>query len=306
MASGELTSVASVREALDGVDYLADEGLATAVLLALRMARPLFLEGEPGAGKTELAKALAAATGRELVRLQCYEGIDVSQALYDWDHPRQLLHLRAVEAAAHAGSDDLADAAALEGELYTERFLIRRPLLRALVEQPSPVLLIDEIDRADDEFEAFLLELLAEWSVTVPELGRFAATDPPLTVLTSNRTREVHDALKRRCLFHWVEHPDLEREVAIVRRRLPDLDAALARDLAAAVSQLRELPLYKPPGVAETLDWARALELLDAAALDARTASVTLGAVLKQHEDHAQVHAHGLERLLADARAVAS
>src|SRR5262245_57698638 len=220
------------------------------------MPRPLFLEGEPGAGKTELARALAQVLGAPLLRVQCYEGIDASQALYDWDHGRQLLHLRAVEAAGRA--DDLD---AVERDLYTERFLLARPLLEAIrppAGEVAPVLLIDEIDRADDEFEAFLLELLGEWAVTIPELGTYRAAVPPVAVLTSNRTRDVHDALKRRCLYHWVDHPDLEREIAIVRRRVPGIGERLAAEVAAAVGELRTLDLDKPPGVAESVDWAEA------------------------------------------------
>src|SRR3954452_19635231 len=235
-----IESVDDVRAALQAHDYLADEGLATAVFLALRLHRPLLLEGEAGVGKTELAKVISAWTGGELVRLQCYEGIDVNQAVYEWDYARQLLHVRAAEAAGTATE-------AIEDELYSERFLVRRPLLRAITdagaEGPPPVLLIDEVDRADDEFEAFLLEILSDYSVTVPELGTFRAEVPPIAVITSNRTRDVHDALKRRCLYHWVEHPDLEREVAIVRLRAPAASEALARQVAAAVEAVRGMEL---------------------------------------------------------------
>ncbi|MGW4114288.1 AAA family ATPase [Actinosynnema sp. NPDC004786] len=265
-------------ERLDRVGYLPDRGIATAAYLALRMHRPLFCEGEPGTGKTSLAVALARALDLPLIRLQCHEGIDATQALYDWDFPRQLLHLRALEAAGPV------DAGQAEASLYTRRFLLARPLLRALEDAPC-VLLVDEVDRADDEFEAFLLEILAENAVTIPELGRVAATTPPLVVLTSNRTREVHDALKRRCLYHWLEHPDLPREVAILRRRLPGVTERLAHQVASAVRRLRELDLLKPPGVAESLDWAEALLTLGRAELDAETAAITLGAVLKYRED---------------------
>ncbi|MEO6502622.1 MAG: MoxR family ATPase [Jatrophihabitantaceae bacterium] len=277
---------AGLGHALESVGYLPDEGLSTAAFLALRMHRPLFLEGDAGVGKTSLAHALAEVTGSELVRLQCYEGIDASQALYDWDFPRQVLHLRAAESAGGAGGH--RDAEELERSLYDRRFLIARPILRALENHPS-VLLIDEIDRADDEFEAFLLEVLADNAVTIPELGTIRAEVPPLVVLTSNRTREVHDALKRRCLYHWVAHPSYEREVAILRRRLPEVSERLAREVAAAVRRMREADLLKPPGVAESIDWAQALHLLGADALDADRAAATLGAVLKYQEDAVRI-----------------
>lgn len=270
---------------LDRVGYLPDAGVAMAAFLALRLHRPLLCEGEPGTGKTSLALALAEALGLPLIRLQCHEGIDASQALYDWDFPRQLLHLRTLEAAGPV------DAEAAEASLYTRRFLLARPLLRALEEAPC-VLLVDEVDRADDEFEAFLLEVLGENAVSIPELGVVEAATPPLVVLTSNRTREVHDALKRRCLYHWLEHPDLAREVAILRRRLPGLDERLATRVASAVRRLRELELLKPPGVAEALDWAAALLALGRTDLDAATAAATLGTVLKYRED--------VQRALAD------
>lgn len=292
-AAIDLRSPGELATALESTGYLADDGLATAAFLAIRMERPLFCEGEPGTGKTSLAVALAEALGLPLVRLQCHEGIDASQALYDWDFPRQLLHLRALEAA---GSGTL-DPESAERSLYTERYLLARPLLRALTESPC-VLLVDEIDRADDEFEAFLLQLLDENSVTIPELGEIRATTPPLVVLTSNRTREVHDALKRRCLYHWVEHPGLEQEIAILRRRLPDIDGALARQVARAVHELRDGGLLKPPGVAESLDWARALQALDRDVLDTATAAATLGAVLKYREDIDRVTRAGLDRLV--------
>ena len=280
--------------------YLPDEGLATAVLLALRMQRPLLLEGEPGTGKTELARALSAWTGGSLIRLQCYEGLDASQALYEWDYPRQLLHLRTAEATGLT-----IDGAELENELYAERFLIRRPLLQAISDTSgiSPVLLIDELDRADDEFEAFLLEVLAEFSVTVPELGTYTAVQPPIVIITSNRTRDVHDALKRRCLYHWVEHPDLDREIAIVRSRVPGAPETLTRQVAALTTALRALGLHKPPGVAETIDWVRALEVLGLDEIEDRAVSATLGAVLKYREDAERVRATGIPALVADALA---
>ncbi len=271
---------AAVSAALDRTGYLSDEGLATSAFLAIRMRRPLFLEGDPGVGKTALAQALATITGSRLLRLQCYEGIDASQALYDWDFPRQILHLRA---AADGGDKDT-----LEASLYDRRFLIARPILQALEGGPA-VLLVDEIDRADDEFEAFLLEVLAEHSVTIPELGTITAATPPLVVITSNRTREVHDALKRRCLYHWVAHPDFTREVAIVRRRVPAVSRRLAEDIAAAMAKLRAANLQKPPGVAEAIDWAQALHALGAPRLDPDTANATLGAAVKYREDMVRV-----------------
>jgi MoxR-like ATPase len=291
-----LGSPRELAAALEATGYLADEGLATAAYLAMQMPRPLFCEGEPGTGKTALAQALAQATGAELIRLQCHEGIDASQALYDWDFPRQLLYLRTLEAAAGASHERL-DADTVAASLYDRRFLLARPILRAL--QSSPVvLLIDEVDRADDEFEAFLLEVLTEYAVTIPEIGEVRAATPPIVVLTSNRTREVHDALKRRCLYVWLDHPDVTREVAILRRRLPGLPDRLAAQVAAAVHQLRGTDLLKPPGVAESLDWALALQLLGARELDVDNAAATLGAVLKYREDADRVRGR-LDALLA-------
>ena len=289
----EPTTVQDVRDALAAHQYLADTGLATAVFLAVTLQRPLLLEGEAGVGKTELAKVLAAWTGGELVRLQCYEGIDAGQAVYEWDYSRQLLHLRAQEARGGTPSED---------ELYSEQFLVRRPLLRAIASNGAaapPVLLVDEVDRADDEFEAFLLEILADYTITVPELGTFRAERPPLVVVTSNRTRDVHDALKRRCLYHWIDHPDFERELAILRVRAPEVTEGLARQVAAAVASLRDLDLYKPPGVAETIDWAQAVAALGADRLDETTVDVTLGTVVKYREDQQRVRAHGLDALVA-------
>ncbi|MER6507963.1 MoxR family ATPase [Nonomuraea sp. NPDC001636] len=274
-------------ELLDRHDYLADRGLATAAFLALRMGRPLFLEGEAGVGKTELAKTLARLLKAPLIRLQCYEGLEASQALYDWDFARQLLHLKAAEAAG------ITDAARLEGEIYDRRFLIARPLLKAVETQPS-VLLVDEIDRADDEFEAFLLEVLSDFTVSIPELGTIRAATPPVVVVTSNRTREVHDALKRRCLYHWLEHPSFDREVAILLRRLPGCTEELALQVARAAERLRRADLVKPPGVAETLDWTEALLTLGARELDPDLAAATLGAALKYREDVAAVLGDGL------------
>jgi MoxR-like ATPase len=287
---------ADVAAALSANGYLPDEGLATAVFLALRLHRPLLLEGEAGVGKTELAKVLARWTGGELIRLQCYEGIDISQAVYEWDYSRQLLHLRAAEATGEAA----AGADALEQQLYSERFLVRRALLRAIEpsDGPPPVLLIDEVDRADDEFEAFLLEVLSDYQVTVPELGTFSAVVPPIVIITSNRTRDVHDALKRRCLYHWVEHPSFEREVQIIGMRTTGVSHALARQVSAAAEQLRSQGLYKPPGVAETIDWAQALATLGRTTLDEATVRSTLGVVLKYREDSERVIGAGIPEML--------
>jgi MoxR-like ATPase len=293
-----------VRQGLEACGYLADDGLSTAVFLAMALRRPLFLEGEPGGGKTEVANALARWTGGELVRLQCYEGIDVSQAVYEWDFSRQLLHLRAAE-LRRPDDGGLDDGRTVEDELYSERFLVRRPLLRAIADAPGrqapPVLIIDEVDRADDEFEAFLLEVLADYAITVPELGTFRAKEPPLVVLTSNRTRDVHDALKRRCLYHWVEHPDFAREVAIVRLKVPEVEERLARQVTAAVQAIRGLGLYKAPGVAETIDWARALAALGSEELDQRSILRTLGSIAKYREDVERVAGSDLAGLVEEA-----
>jgi MoxR-like ATPase len=280
-------SIDELREALGRERYLVDEGLATVVFLALRVGKPLLVEGEPGVGKTELAKALAGATGTELLRLQCYEGIDVHHAVYDWDYPRQLLHLRA------GGTTPL----------YSEEFLVRRPLLEAL-SRPGSVLLIDELDRADDEFEAFLLEFLSDYQVTIPEVGVVRAEQPPVVVITSNRTRDLHDALKRRCLYHWIEHPDLARELAIARVRLPGAPERLLRQVCAFVQDLRWLDLYRVPGVGETLDWARCLDELGCDEIDAGTADRTLGSLLKGRDDLERVReANALDELAERARA---
>jgi MoxR-like ATPase len=272
---------------LDGVDYLTDEGLATALFFALALPQPLLLEGEAGVGKTEAAKALATVLDTPLIRLQCYEGIDSAEVLYEWNYPRQLLAIRLAESAGREIS---------ENTLFSDEYLIHRPLLRA-IEHAGPlpaVLLIDELDRADADFEAFLLELLAEASLTIPEIGTIRANHPPIVILTSNRTRDLHDALKRRCLYHWIEYPTAEREAEIVRRRVPAAAPQLAADVAAAVRRLRSSDVQKPPGIAEAIDWVAALELLGAQRLDAAAAERTMGAVLKYREDHELLRRRGL------------
>jgi len=280
-------SIEEMRRALVDQRYLADDGLATVAFLALRLRRPLLVEGEPGVGKTELAKALAAAMGTPLIRLQCYEGIDVHQALYDWDYPRQLLQLRAGGSAP----------------LYSEEFMLRRPLLEALGTDPDrpAVLLIDELDRADDEFEAFLLEFLSDFQVTIPELGVIRAAAPPTVIITSNRTRDLHEALKRRCLYHWIDHPDLEREVAIARARLPHIGERLTSQVCAFVQELRFLDLYRSPGVGETLDWAEAFHVLGRDEMDAPTADRTLGTLLKERDDLEKIRGKPVETLIERA-----
>ena len=284
-ATGNLATMNAeeIRVALAATGYVAEESSAMALWLAMKLNKPLFLEGDPGVGKTELARAMAAVLELPLIRLQCYEGIDAAQALYDWDFPRQILHVRAAESAG------MHDVDQIEHDLYDRRFLLSRPLLRAL-EEPC-VLLIDEVDRADDEFEAFLLEILSDFAITIPELGRIAAQSPPLTILTSNRTRDVHDALKRRCLYQFLEHPSIEREITIIRTRLPGVSEALAHEIATTVERIRKLDLIKAPGTAESLDWAATLLALGARDISPELAALSLGALLKYQDDIAQVRA---------------
>ena len=265
-------------------DYVAERSLATAVFLTLKMRRPLFLEGEAGVGKTEVARVLARVLGRRLVRLQCYEGLDVASAVYEWNYPRQMIRIRLAEAA---GKDQAASMESLEEDIFSRRFLIERPLLLALDPDPegAPVLLIDELDRADEPFEAYLLELLADFQITIPELGTIAASEPPVVVITSNRTREIHDAIKRRCYYHWVDYPDAARELEILRVRAPGTAEALSREVVAFVQSLREMDLFKAPGVAETIDWAQALTQLDVLALAPEVVNDTLGSLLKYQDD---------------------
>ncbi|MDT0682749.1 MoxR family ATPase [Roseicyclus sp. F158] len=293
-------SIGEVEEMLARQDYICGRALATVVFLSLRLGRPLFMEGEAGTGKTEIAKALAAGLGRRLIRLQCYEGLDASSAVYEWNFPAQMIAMRAAEASGGAASRE-----ALVAEMFSEAYLIERPLLEAMRPGPggAPVLLIDEIDRTDEPFEAFLLEALGDFQVTVPELGTIRAEEPPIVVLTSNRTREVHDALKRRCLYHWVDYPDVERELAILAARVPEAQARLSQEVVAFVQRLRDADLFKRPGVAETIDWARCLLALDAVALSPEVIADTLGAVLKYQDDIARMQGSEAARILAEARA---
>ncbi|MEM0942846.1 MAG: MoxR family ATPase [Pseudomonadota bacterium] len=298
------SSIDATETLLSSTGYVSSRGLATVVYLSLKLGRPLFLEGEAGVGKTEIAKALASGLGRRLIRLQCYEGLDAASAVYEWNYPAQMIEIRLAEAGG-------ADREALAAELFSDRFLTRRPLLQAMEPDPAgpPVLLIDELDRTDEPFEAFLLEALSDFQVTIPELGTVRATEPPIVILTSNRTREVHDALKRRCLYHWVDYPDADREIEILRARAPEVAERLSREVVAFVQRLRDEDLFKRPGVAETIDWARCLVALDALALDPQVVSDTLGALLKYQDDIARFQAGEATQLLAqidaDARALA-
>jgi MoxR-like ATPase len=284
---------------LNGQDYVADRRLATAVFLALRLRRPLFLEGEAGVGKTEIAKVLAAGLDRPLVRLQCYEGLDTAAAVYEWNYPRQMIEIRLAEAAGDIERSELSH------DIFTTRFLLRRPLLQALSPEQGvpPVLLIDELDRTDEPFEAYLLEVLSDYQVTIPELGTIRAETPPIVVITSNRTREIHDAIKRRCLYHWVDYPDAARELEIVRRKCPHVAESLAREVVGFTQRLRTLDLFKSPGIAETLDWAEALVALDRIALDPQTVADTLGALLKYQDDVGAITPEIAARLVREAQA---
>ena len=287
--------------------YLADHALSTAVFLALKLQRPLFLEGEAGVGKTEIAKVLAATLGRPLVRLQCYEGLDISSAVYEWNYSRQLLHIRAAEAAGKAGEPSTSTAA-IERDLYTAAYLLKRPLLQALElskDGRAPVLLIDELDRADEPFEAFLLELLADYQVTIPELGTIKAVEPPITILTSNRTREVHDAVRRRCFYHWVDFPSAARERQILALKAPEAPAELTRQIVAFINALRGLDLYKNPGIAETLNWAQALTALNCVALDPAAVDSTLGTILKYQDDITRIQGSEAARVLEQVKSEA-
>ncbi len=292
-------SVDAVSAMLDSQDYIAERRLATSVFLALKMHRPLFLEGEAGVGKTEIAKVLATGLGKRLVRLQCYEGLDVAAAVYEWNYARQMIEIRLAESAGHLDRDQLSH------DIFTTRFLLKRPILEALVPPDgiAPVLLIDELDRADEPFEAYLLEVLAEYQVTIPELGALRAQTPPVVVITSNRTREIHDAIKRRCLYHWVGYPDAQRELAIVLRKCPQAPAALAREIVAFTQRLRALDLFKAPGIAETLDWAEALVALDRVALDPQTVADTAGVLLKYQDDIGALGPDVAARLVAEVQA---
>jgi len=293
-------SVEDTRRLLAAGRYVADESLATAVFLALKLGRPLLLEGEAGVGKTEVAKVLAETLGRRLIRLQCYEGLDAAAALYEWNYPRQMLEIRLAELGGEAGAEGRAR---LARDIFDERFLLKRPLLLALepAAAGAPVLLIDELDRTDEPFEAFLLEILSDFQVTIPELGTVRAASPPLVVLTSNRTREIHDALKRRCLYHWIGYPDAARELAILRLRAPELAQALAEQVVGFVQRLRAADLFKLPGVAETIDWAHALAALDRTALDADTVDATLGVLLKYQDDIEKTAGRAVREILAAA-----
>ena len=292
-------SIDDTQALLAGREYVADRSLATSLYLALAMKRPLFLEGEAGVGKTEIAKVIADGLGRELIRLQCYEGLDISQAAYEWNYSRQMIEIRLAEAAGEKSKDRLSS------DIYSEKFLVKRPLLKAL-EGHSPVLLIDELDRTDEPFEAYLLEILSDWQITIPEVGTIRAAEPPIVVITSNRTREIHDAVKRRCFYHWVDYPDSARELEILRRKAPNAAAALSREVVEFVQRLRKSDLFKLPGVAETIDWVNCLAALDRVALDPDTVNNTLGVLLKYRDDLERVAGEEAARLVTEAKAAAA
>jgi len=293
-------TIDETQELLASADYVADRSLATALYLALTMKRPLFLEGEAGVGKTEIAKVVAESLGRELIRLQCYEGLDIAQAAYEWNYSRQMIEIRMAEAEGSASRENLAQ------DIFGERFLVRRPLLRALeAAGEPPVLLIDELDRTDEPFEAYLLEVLSDWQITIPEIGTIRAAQPPVVVITSNRTREIHDAVKRRCFYHWVDYPDAKRELEILRRKAPQAADALSREVVAFVQRLRSIDLFKLPGVAETIDWANCLVALDRVALDPETVNNTLGVLLKYQDDIERVAGEEAARLVSEAKTAA-
>ena len=299
MARALPKSIDETQTLLAAHDYVAERSLATSLFLAITMQRPLFLEGEAGVGKTEIAKVLADGLGRELIRLQCYEGLDIAQAAYEWNYSRQMIEIRMAEAEGTRSRD------ALSQDIFSEKFLIRRPLLQALEGDlgASPVLLIDELDRTDEPFEAYLLEVLSDFQVTIPEIGTIKAKEPPVVVITSNRTREIHDAIKRRCFYHWVDYPDAVRELEILKRKAPEAAAKLSREVVAFVQRLRKMDLFKLPGVAETIDWSKALVALDKMTLDPQTVNDTLGTLLKYQDDITRVRGSEAERLLAEVRA---
>jgi MoxR-like ATPase len=292
-------SIDDTQSLLASADYVAERSLATAVFLSLKMRKPLFLEGEAGVGKTEIAKVLAATLGRRLVRLQCYEGLDVASAVYEWNYSRQMIEIRLAEAEGVKSREGISQ------DIFSEKFLIRRPLLQALEGEAgaAPVLLIDELDRTDEPFEAYLLEVLSDFQVTIPEIGTIKAAEPPIVVMTSNRTREIHDAIKRRCFYHWVDYPDAAREIEILKRKAPEAAERLSREVVAFVQRLRKMDLFKLPGVAETIDWSKALVALDKLALDAQTVNDTLGTLLKYQDDIGRIRGSEAEKLLAEVRA---
>ncbi len=305
MAQALPKSIDETERMLAAADYVADRSLATALYLAFVMQRPLFLEGEAGVGKTEVAKVVASALGRELIRLQCYEGLDIAQAAYEWNYSRQMIEIRLAEAAGATGAAAAAQRERLSSDIYSERFLVKRPLARALEGAAGkvPVLLIDELDRTDEPFEAYLLEVLSEWQISIPEIGTLKAVEPPIVIITSNRTREIHDAVKRRCFYYWVDYPDARRELQIVKRKAPGAAEALSREIVAFVQKLRGMELFKLPGVAETIDWANCLVALNRVTLDPETVNNTLGVLLKYQDDIERIAGEQATRLVAEAKA---